>query len=73
MQDNTKLLALCRAKIANTGKLKKDLAKKCGLAPSYFSEMLWGDKEMSPEVLQRLIVELNINPSSELPLVEKLM
>jgi hypothetical protein len=73
MKAKQNLLALFRAKIAISGKLKKDLARECNLAPPYFSEMLWGDREMPQDVVQHLITALNVNPSSELPIVEKLM
>ena len=60
MQDN-KFLTAVRMAIAGKGILKKTLARRCRVSRPQFSEMIWGDRVMPPEVRKRLISELELN------------
>ena len=65
MSDNTRFLQIVRGAIGVKGVLKKSLARKCGISKPLFSEMLHGDREMTPEVKERLIKELSLKDAVE--------
>ena len=54
-------LNIVRAAIATKQIPKKTLARRCGVSKPRFSEILHGDREMPPEVKERLISELEID------------
>lgn len=60
MSNEEKFLALIRGAIAIKKIQKKSLARRCKVSRPYFSEMLHGDREMPPEVRDRLIKELGL-------------
>lgn len=60
MSNDNNLLAAIRAAIAIQQIPKKSLARKCKVSRPQFSEILHGDREMPPEVRDRLIKELSL-------------
>ena len=65
MSDDTRFLQIVRGAIAAKSFLKKSLARKCKISRPYFSEMIHGDREMTPEVKDRLIKELGLQDAIE--------
>jgi plasmid maintenance system antidote protein VapI len=60
MSNEKKFLGLIRGAIAIQQIQKKSLARRCKVSRPYFSEMIHGDREMPPEVRDRLIKELGL-------------
>ena len=60
MGKDERLLAAIRGAIAIKQIPQKSLARKCKVSRPYFSAMLHGDREMPPEVKERLIRELGL-------------
>ena len=65
MSDDTRFLQIVRGAIAAKSFLKKSLARKCKVSRPYFSEMIHGDRDMPPEVRERLVKELNLQDAME--------
>jgi hypothetical protein len=51
---------MIRMVIARDGLKKKELARKCDISRSEFSEMIWGDRLIPKPVLKQLLHELSI-------------
>ena len=64
MSRDEKFLAAIRGAIAIQQIPKKSLARKCKVSRPQFSEMIHGDREMPPEVRDRLIKELGLEKGS---------
>ena len=67
MKVNPTLLALLRGKKAADGNIRwKDLAKECGISRPYLSQMVHGDIDMRPDVLEILLDRLNLGEAVRL-------
>lgn len=65
MKVNATLLALLRGKKAADGNIRwKDLAKECGISRPYLSQMVHGDIDMRPDVLEILLDRLNLRETA---------